>query len=70
MDAVIASTWNLLGILWRVVLVAAPVAFIVWAVLTGRRMDPNALEKGKLDAEAHSDPSVNLVGRGTPPPGF
>lgn len=44
--------------------------FIVWAVLRGGRMDPNALERGKLDAEARSDPSVNLVGRGTPPPGF
>jgi hypothetical protein len=69
-DSIVADAWSLLGVIWRILLIAAPLALIAWAILKGRRVDSRALENGKLDAATRADPVVDVVGRNIPPPSF
>lgn len=69
MDTLVAGAWNALGVLWRMTLIGAPVAFLVWAAVNGRRSDLASLEKRKLEIEARSDASPSPISRGIDPGG-
>jgi hypothetical protein len=55
-DTPAIDVWALLGVLWRVVLLAIPFAAIVWALTRGRRVDPNTLARSKEEIESRHFP--------------
>jgi sterol desaturase/sphingolipid hydroxylase (fatty acid hydroxylase superfamily) len=52
MDDVIANPWNILGLLWRVLLIAGPIVAIAWALTRDRRVDSDALARARQEIEA------------------
>jgi HAMP domain-containing protein len=52
MDDLIANPWNILGVLWRVVLIGGPIAAIAWALTRSRSVDSDALTRARQEIEA------------------
>lgn len=64
-DALAAFAWRALEIVWGLVLIAAIPAIILWALTYGRRVNTDALERGKVETQARSETQTPLD-RGMP----
>lgn len=64
MDTLVAAVWDVLGPLWRVALIASPIAFILWALVRVRRVEADAVERRKRDVESRNDPPASPISRG------
>ena len=51
-----ANPWDILGVLWRVLLFAVPIVAIAWALTRGRRVDSSELARSRREIEARNVP--------------
>jgi len=63
-DDFVAAAWSTLEFVWRLAIIALPIAIVVIVIVVGRTRNARSIQEGKAEIEVRNVPPPSAMSRG------